>query len=418
MRELRDATVWLSAAIQSHDRNLRSTKDDTASALYNSVQDCAVAMYLASRPAEYREYLASLPSDSNFLPRQWSESELKALRGSPLLIRVRKAREGIQKDYNLIREAWKEIHSSHSPSTTANFPKLEEFSSAMAVVSSRAFSGMAGFETKGGAVNDTTMIPLLDLCNHHRGRCVTKNVSYRFKDGTVMVKAVTDIAIGDTLKITYGAQGNAQLFLNYGFCVADNWEPDGSSNDALEFFRDANDLEPVAFLRTGPKSYTYGPFVKALESFRDDNAERKTEHDFVDLEAFLDECDDEGVDEEFDCCFVENDGVCVEGEDTKSSDIKLLEDFRTRLLAMQDDYVLNESSQTPFATTLIQSELRIIDFFLRAVVAIEKRLDVQDIQPLQSTIALKFIDESRARKQVDELAKVFMQIRHSGGLPS
>jgi hypothetical protein len=124
------------------------------------------------------------------------------------------------------------------------------------------------------------------------------------------------------------------------------------------------------------------------------------------------------VDEEFDWCFVENDGVCVEGEDTKSSDIKLLEDFRTRLLAMQDDYVLNESSQTPFATTLIQSELRIIDFFLRAVVAIEKRLDVQDIQPLQSTIALKFIDESRARKQVDELAKVFMQIRHSGGLPS
>jgi hypothetical protein len=87
------------------------------------------------------------------------------------------------------------------------------------------------------------------------------------------------LAGGDALVITYGAQGNAALLLNYGFCIQQNIEPDGSSNDVYELLvepaasgKDEGAAAPGAAvavpLRAGPKWYSYGGLVRALETVR------------------------------------------------------------------------------------------------------------------------------------------------------
>jgi hypothetical protein len=90
----------------------------------------------------------------------------------------------------------------------------------------------------------------------------------------LQVTSIEQITAGQALRLTYGAQGNAQLLLNYGFCIRNNIEPDGSSNDTMEFLLNTTTSKkqkettttPV-LLRTGPKSYTYGSFVEALGCF-------------------------------------------------------------------------------------------------------------------------------------------------------
>ena len=84
----------------------------------------------------------------------------------------------------------------------------------------------------------------------------------RLQDGSVEVRSIVEIKQHELLRLTYGARGNSQLLLNYGFSIARNWEPDGSSNDVLEFSLNGEDM---VNLRAGPKSYSYGPLVKALE---------------------------------------------------------------------------------------------------------------------------------------------------------
>ena len=72
------------------------------------------------------------------------------------------------------------------------------------------------------------MIPLLDLMNHKRGTKEKSSVSYnRLEDGTIEVKAKSNMNKNQCPGITYGAKGNSQLLLRYGFCLKDNVEPDG-----------------------------------------------------------------------------------------------------------------------------------------------------------------------------------------------
>lgn len=107
----------------------------------------------------------------------------------------------------------------------------------LAAVTSRAFAGMGGSMDD----QDIAMVPLVDLCNHRRGN-VTKNVRYvKTSDGSVQVISSQDL---DADTVLAGARGNAQLLLNYGFCIADNMEPDGKTT-CLSW---CNEMSYVAFL--------------------------------------------------------------------------------------------------------------------------------------------------------------------------
>ena len=80
----------------------------------------------------------------------------------------------------------------------------------------------------------------------------------------------------------------------------------GSCNDVVEI--ELKEEGPLVRLQRGPKSYTFGPFIKALELFydagsdgrrglqddsRDDAANEGMDDDDAGLEAFLNDCDEE-----------------------------------------------------------------------------------------------------------------------------
>jgi SET domain len=268
--------------------------------LYSPLHDVVLAIYLASFPSTlsgsttveedtvFRPYLNTLPEQSTFhgLPRLWSEDDLKYLGGSPVLQRVKNQKKGIENDYRLVRDEWKKLGN-----TDESFPSWEAFNYRLAAVSSRAFAGFGSFSNDKNNSNDMNiaLVPLLDLCNHCRGKSETKNLSYCQQQSTtttdmmIIVTTSQDITAGESLRITYGARSNAQLLLNYGFCIPDNIESDGSSNDVLEFVSSSSDIvfgsaekddtnnhrrnKSVVELRTGPKAHAFYGFVNALDRF-------------------------------------------------------------------------------------------------------------------------------------------------------
>ena len=153
---------------------------------------------MASQRPETLPYLKTLPDPDSFdsLPRRWAESKIdELLRGSPLLNRARAAKEGVCKDYDAIKEAWNKTQEQKCA-----FPSFQEFSNMLAAVSSRAF----GF---GDSDEGVVMIPILDLCDHSRGRNHQKNLAYkRLQDGSVEVRSIVEIKQHELLRLTYGAR--------------------------------------------------------------------------------------------------------------------------------------------------------------------------------------------------------------------
>ena len=163
-----------------------------------------------------------------------------------------------------------------------------------AAVSSRGFAGLGSDDGQSDA-----MVPLLDLLDHRRGTDAKKDVRYSrcfAKEGSgahsyIEIVADRDLQPGSTLHDTYGAKGNAQLLNRYGFCIANNLEPDGSSNDVVETSLKEN--QPSVGLRAGPKSYTYGKLVRMVEMFQDQDGiagganEQEGDSGEDDMEAFL-----------------------------------------------------------------------------------------------------------------------------------
>jgi hypothetical protein len=406
-----------------------------ADQLYHSPQDIELALFLAGQNVGdfFCAYLDSLPESSSFdaLPRRWSSQQLELITGSPLLRRVEKAREGLLRDYQFAKASWKE---KHGDSDDANFPSLQAFDDRMAAVSSRAFEGMQGFDGFGGKEGDTTMIPLLDLCNHHRGHNVRKNLSYSYEQGAIVVRAAQTVNVGDVLRITYGAQGNAQLLLNYGFCISNNIEPDGSSNDVLEFYPSTSTTDKdqqVVHLRAGPKSYSYGGLVKALDRFcvtteNQELGDGVEDEGPDDMEAFLDGCEeDEEEDWGDDDGGEDDEGAESSNADGVKAELQALDEFRTALEAAREAYTFKEVdldqaaaatewSPRHYAAILVQSESRTIHFFLRAIECIEKKL--QKIKNASSSggISTKPEDDALIQGQVEELSEAYAQIRHSG----
>lgn len=262
--------------------------------------DVQLALYLMCRHTQIRPYLDSLPERCDQdLPRCWKDGNdhsplQELLRGSPLLRRVQEQQRHVQEDYETLVRVYRNLRANRGcpkgdgvdnaephpiPTKEENLflGSFADFSHCLAAVTSRAFEGLIGFEGKG-----PLLIPLLDLCNHGRGRNTTscRKLTYRYDADShcVVVVATNDLKQGDPLAITYGAQGNGPLLLNYGFCLPHNLEPDGSSNSVYDWqLRNPEDEDDdgasssspmVVTLRAGPKSYSYGGLVRALECIR------------------------------------------------------------------------------------------------------------------------------------------------------
>ena len=435
---------------------------DTNIKFNTGLDDVMLALYLATlvtNPLEASSsfvapYLQSLPSCVN-LPRHWSAPNLKAwLDGSPIVQRIQKSQQDVKSDYHLLETLHCEYKTSlNTAKSVASLPPLETWDHALAVVTSRAFGDLTPEDR-------VILIPLLDLCNHQRG-ATTKNLSYHYhrneKDQTgILVKATQELHAGTVLCITYGAQGNGPLLLNYGFCLPHNIEPDGSSNTVYDFVvtnKDDDELDrsrsTVIELRAGPKSYSYGGFVKALDQFLPAEDDDDDENDMLqsgaeqdDMEAFLKECEEEdnGFDDE------DFDGTGQGGEDTKvvspkqiAMELEAAVGLSLELQKRRQGYVLKgaelenvlstgaakeySDTQKYYAGLLVQSELRTIYFFELTCLELQRQLkqtqgnkpdDKDGSESGSDTVpGISPDDLNLIQGQVKELVSAYMQIRHS-----
>jgi SET domain len=424
--------------------------------------DVQLALYLASQPSRIRPYLDSLPaleSADAALPRCWTTGEVdEYLAGSPVVYRIREHAKQVHDAYDTLASSAPEKEGSD----TDALPSFRAFSQCLAVVTSRAFQG---FDPD--SHGPSCLVPLLDLCNHGRGRTSSSssssgpasNVSYRWDADrrAVVSEARTDLRVGDALVITYGAQGNASLLLNYGFCIANNVEPDGSSNDTYELMLGPAVARRVVTLRAGPKEYSYGALVNALDAvvdaFQLSTPQEQPEHiarsKVDDMETFLDECDGD-VDEPADATSIrsldEDDDSDVGDSDSEpesSSGAALhlemrslkdlgacLEEARSKYTIRADDvlHLCREKmgiTKQHHAAVLVQSEQRTLYFYQRAVHRILSTManalldrapshgSPRQPTPTSPPEWMTVSDAALIDDQVEALAQVFFRIRHA-----
>lgn len=240
--------------------------------LYHDAQDVVLALFLARQQQQqneesfYKSYLDTLPAQQ-LLPRQWSSTTLKRrLQGSSLYERIINEQNGIKCEYELIKNTWMQQQQqrqqpSSSSSSLLVFPTFEQYDNMMAQITSRGFDGL-------GYDGVDVMIPLLDLLNHVRGgqqhgggggvahvryeryhdtknedeksnedgseepttKRIKMNSSSSSGGGVKVTAGQSIVANGTKLQMTYGAKSNATLLGRYGFCIANNVEPDGKCN--------------------------------------------------------------------------------------------------------------------------------------------------------------------------------------------
>lgn len=398
-----------------------------ADELFHSKDDLLLALFLAfidvNEDLEQHQgiklYLNTLPSNTSYdnLPRRWKDDELECL---PRRVKERaiSERNGVHNDFQVLKAAYENTNQSfESNRPTWIFPSKDKFDQMLAAISSRAFHeyGDDGLDT---------LIPLLDLMNHKRGVGASSDVSYqRMDDGSIQVSAKCNLKLGTSLGITYGAKANQVLLLRYGFCLDDNIEPDGSSNDVVEFGL------PAIELRSGPKSYTYGPFVKLLERFipvesAADGENFDREHDSTDdgecckMDDYLEFCDEEENDDCLDLYADRDDNE--EYYDTNKSDEKSItcEAIDALMSALETEMGLykiqgnelqsilekKDGSRKFYSGLLIKSELRILRFYHTAAAMIKMKLN-------GGTYHTSSENTKIITSQAEELMRVFCLIR-------
>ncbi|CAJ1949540.1 unnamed protein product [Cylindrotheca closterium] len=391
-------------------QELRDKTNDRCKA-QNAIADLILAYRLAGEDPTYLKTLPP-PSSWNLLPRRWTEETLqKCLGGSPLMERIKKQKSSVTADYRLL---------CNHPKGKGG-PTFEAFDDMLAAVTSRAFAG---------AKDEIMMIPILDLCNHARGKDEKKNLEYKIlDDGSVEVSATAKIAPHEHFRLTYGAKGNSQLLLNYGFAMKHNLETDGSSNDFLEFSFDG---APAVELRTGPKDYTYGKFIKILEQILgESSASLEEEEEDDDMNAFLD-----GTDEMEEMDIYGAASADEVPEDTEQNEEienelealkKLKQVIHERIDAygckgskLRDRLECQDGSIDYFSSLLVLSEQRCLFFYFLCAEKVGILLQNKDLSTLDKADGFKDVpindeDLSLIDKQTSELANVFMTIRHGNG---
>ena len=511
-----------------------------------------VKLYLRSLPQSFSTSVSSTsasasPSYYDIVPRRWPCDTInELLGGSSVVERIQASKVHVKQDYDMLTEkfqSWKKNRNNNNNNNTEGivFPSFELFDDMLVAVSSRAFqlplvysddNTSSKLTSRQATTTNIAMVPLLDLCNHCRGGRQAndkKNVSYKLvsrpaalrgtpsslsdsvvrEDATATsssrmfleVTSTETLSTGQPLLLTYGAQGNQQLLVNYGFCIQNNVEPDGSSNDVLEFklprgtktmktrtgskkrkisndstaptSQDQQESTFIVSLRMGPKSYTYGSFVKALEWFvphqddgdddgmmtcnssmhkRCDGDNSTSKNDQDDMDEFLKLCENEEEDEDEYCenggdfddliygkiaasCFAKEEQILIDEEDKEklSIEIEALNKFRQELVTTIERYSLRrvplqkglnmdklpscQDSRKHFAAILCISEISTLCFFVMAIDKLLIKLDVakEDEKKLGDSPKKIFDPEQLhiVEKQTEELATSYMMIRHA-----
>jgi len=436
----------------------------------NSPADLTIAVALASCQSFDRcLYLHSLPDPSSFdsLPRRWPDEDIhNLLAGTSLLKRIVSDKKGVIQDYRMLSEEYQKLKvEERTESNAPSFPPFEKFSDMLAAVTSRAFQ-------IGSTDDDIAIVPMLDLGNHTRGKSTKKlekkNVAYQYDavEGAMIVTTTIDVDVGESIRLTYGAKANAQLLLNYGFCIPRNLEPDGSSNDFLEFQvgtdhekKDESERKTIV-LRAGPKSYSYGGFAATLEEYFEGQPTNKADgndeisskgqenetlaHD--DFEAFMHECDNEndciedgeegdGFTDLYGSEVGESEGTLEAQETSCTEEIEALERFKLDLIKLSKGYnkykdadiqtIFSAMSEPKlsqrYSTILSLSELRTIYFFLRSIEKVQDLLrshthtnTKQSSGSFTLDIGIDQEDLELIDTQTNDLAKAYMAIRHGG----
>jgi hypothetical protein len=403
---------------------------ETDNDFYHSEADIVIAMSLAISSLQEMPFLQCLPNTSTLdsLPRRWDEDEVKSLLGhTSVYQRVVKDRTGTRRDYDKIKQIFSrsDPQQQQPPMVLPSYPAFDEM---LAVVTSRAFQ-----------IGESTvaLVPLLDLCNHSRGKDMKRNVSYQMtkqdgdkNDSLIMtVKSVMDLQPGDALTLTYGALGNPQLLLNYGFTIPQNLEPDGSSNDVLELPVGGN---TCVLLRAGPKSYSYSGLAKAVVAITNQTSPNKSEnietthlHD-DDPEGNLTCTTGEDYDGEFDHLYQEvgasdpDETMFTEAGADIAIDLEVLNKLRETLIQKfraygirKDNAFYGSPGHAYFVAILCQSEQRTLFFFVRAV---EKILQLLQCRSHNEFDTLDFATDGEDMKVIDEqtteLSKVYVLLRN------
>ena len=250
---------------------------------------------------------------------------------------------------------------------------------AICIVNSRAFAGRDDVPT---------MVPLLDLCNHARGP-QKKNLSYSWQlDGSVLVQSIAPLHVGDILWITYGARSNSHLLQHYGFCLIDNVEPDGSSNDTLPW--------RGVLLQVGPKSYTYGILTSLLGLFSGKGDDTR-DYDFTNAEH-------EDVNWE---------DVAASATSNKvDNDLRALDVLTAQLEDSLLPYYKKGDSVSRISQQcciLLQSEVEILQFYVCVCRSLSQR--IRNIPRKRSDKATILLSKQH-RGHLESLVESFVQIRY------
>lgn len=197
----------------------------------------------------------------------------------------------------------------------------------------------------------------------------------------------------------------------------------GSCNDILELEIKSN--QPPIELQRGPKSYSYGPFIKVLELCRDTTdatrgdigSQHTEEGDKEDqeegdggLDAFLDACDNEQFEDEEEDDDNEDDGFddylynpsnnrsndmnisSSSAQSSISSDIHAIDALTETLQSVRNGLERNplagqgkngnaNEELTPedqYCSILIQSEIQTVDFYLDIACELRRRLATKE----------------------------------------
>jgi hypothetical protein len=224
------------------------------------------------------------------------------------------------------------------------------------------------------------------------------------------------------LAITYGAKGNAQLLFNYGFCIANNLEPDGSSNDIVEL--KLKDGKPPIEMRTGPKSFTFGPLCKAIELFHVHSEEsgKESEDSENDLEEFLNDEEEDDMDDMLYGDVGEREEM--QQDEMVKAELTAIDGLEAALVALLSSYNMTNDdiskylaiegvSMQSFAADMIRAEKRTIQFFQLVIGLLRDKLLKQVTPSFIWTIVLSNDDKNLLKKQAEELAAAFVRIRYS-----
>lgn len=149
--------------------------------------------------SEAYTYLNTFPEDFSEFPILFKQEELNLLEGSQILEYIKREKDKIKKDHELVCQQVPEA---------AGFTLLE-FTQMMLVTWSRMFA----LNVNGKKVE--ALIPLAGMFNQRR--IVMTEWSYSTEQAGFVYTALEDIPRNQEIFTTYGEQDSMQLFLHYGF---------------------------------------------------------------------------------------------------------------------------------------------------------------------------------------------------------